>query len=74
VKAQAFALFLLVMKMGWENLPQITNPDGTLKHTRKEGSRKHVVTYSTQGRHCSEPNCEINKKATEAGKGYTGDL
>jgi len=31
------------------------------KHIVKEGSRQHVIRYDTQGKHCSEPNCEINK-------------
>jgi hypothetical protein len=30
------------------------------KHIIKEGSRRHVITYSTQGMYCSEPNCEVN--------------
>ena len=25
-----------------------------------EGSRQHVIWWSTAGRHCSTPNCEIN--------------
>jgi hypothetical protein len=32
----------------------------TIPHIIKEGSREHVISYSTQGRHCSEPNCEVN--------------
>ena len=32
-----------------------------MKHINKEGSREHVVWWDTQGRHCSEPECEVNK-------------
>lgn len=42
----------------FELLPM--NPDGTLKHIIKEGSRRHVVYYDTNGAHCSEANCEFN--------------
>ena len=27
----------------------------------KEGSRNHVIHYDSYGRHCSEPNCEVNQ-------------
>lgn len=40
----------------------IRNEDGTFKHITKEGSRFHVIYYDTFGPHCSEPNCEFNKK------------
>ena len=33
-----------------------------LKHVIKEGSREHVIWWNSKGTHCSEPNCEINKK------------
>jgi len=35
------------------------------KHVYKEGSRKHVISYSSEGRQCSEPNCEINHKCKD---------
>lgn len=38
------------------------NEDGTEKHILCEGARFHVLSYSSNGAHCSEPNCEINKK------------
>ena len=38
------------------------NPDGTLKHIVKEGARYHVTHWDTDGAHCSEPNCEMNRK------------
>ena len=33
-----------------------------VKHVIKEGSREHVLSYDTQGVHCSCKNCEINKQ------------
>lgn len=33
------------------------------KHVIEEGSRHHVISYDSKGRHCSEPNCEINNPA-----------
>jgi hypothetical protein len=32
-----------------------------IPHIIKEGSREHVVCWDSNGRHCSEPNCEVNK-------------
>jgi len=32
-----------------------------IKHIIKEGDRFHVISYDGFGRHCSEPNCEVNK-------------
>lgn len=33
-----------------------------IKHVYCEGSHFHVLSYSTQGTHCNEPKCIINKK------------
>ena len=44
----------------WHYRPEY-NKDGTEKHIVCEGARFHVLSNSTQGVHCSEPNCEINK-------------
>ena len=30
------------------------------KHIIKEGSREHVLSWDSSGRHCSDPGCEIN--------------
>lgn len=30
----------------------------------EEGSRRHVISYSTEGAYCSEPDCEINVRAS----------
>jgi hypothetical protein len=30
------------------------------KHIVKEGARYHVIWWDTEGKHCSEPDCEIN--------------
>jgi len=46
----------------YEYTPQIKNKDGTLKHIRKEGARYHVLRYDSNGVHCSEPNCEVNRR------------
>ena len=32
-----------------------------VKHLYKEGARYHVLSYDSNGVHCSEENCEINK-------------
>lgn len=42
------------------------NDDGTEKHIVCEGAQFHVLSYSTQGVRCSEPNCEINKERSNA--------
>ncbi len=50
-------------------------------HQWREGSREHVIWWSNLGRHCSEPSCEINERASarrqprwldRAGKDLTG--
>lgn len=33
-----------------------------IKHVIKEGARYHVPWWDNQGRHCSEPDCEINHR------------
>ena len=33
-----------------------------IKHVICEGAHFHVLSYSTQGTHCSEPKCIINKR------------
>lgn len=38
------------------------NSDGTEKHIVCEGARFHVPYWTSKGQHCSEPNCEINKR------------
>ena len=40
------------------------------KHIIKEGSRVHVLHWDTNGVHCSEPNCEINKKEPKVSQSY----
>ncbi len=30
------------------------------KHIIKEGSRYHVLSWDSNGRHCSNPKCEVN--------------
>ena len=36
-------------------------PIKTEKHVFKEGNRNHVLHWDSEGEHCSNPNCEINK-------------
>lgn len=36
-----------------------------IKHVNCDGAHFHVLSYSTQGTHCSEPNCIINKPLKE---------
>ena len=45
-----------------EIIKQEINEDGTLKHITKEGVRYHVKYWDSEGTHCTEPNCEINKR------------
>ncbi len=33
---------------------------GYVKHVRCDGARFHVLHWSSQGRHCSEPKCIVN--------------
>lgn len=44
------------------------NQDGTEKHIFQDGARFHVVHWDSHGAHCSEPNCEINRREVESGK------
>ena len=34
-----------------------------VKHIIKEGSYHHVIYWDSKGRHCSERNCEVNRKS-----------
>lgn len=44
-------------------IPTEYNKDGTIKHPpHEEGSRYHVTWWDSNGTHCSEPNCDINKR------------
>lgn len=42
--------------------PYLMSSDGSVQHVYREGARFHVVRWSKQGRHCSEPNCEVNRE------------
>lgn len=39
------------------------NKDGTEKHIVCDGARYHIISYSTEGERCSEPNCEVNRRS-----------
>lgn len=43
-------------------LSVVKTPDGYLQHIIREGSRRHVIHWSKNGAHCSEPRCIINKR------------
>jgi len=47
----------------YEQIPQERNEDGSLKHIIKENAKYHVLWCDSQGTHCTEKNCEINKKS-----------
>jgi hypothetical protein len=54
---------ILRIKKGVEMLfvPSVEVEGGWVKHVNCEGARFHVISWSTQGKHCSEPKCIINK-------------
>lgn len=41
---------------------EIEREDDTVEHLSCNGSRRHVLWWDTNGEHCTEPRCEINKK------------
>lgn len=41
---------------------EIEKEDGTVQHLICNGSRRHVVSWDSNGTHCNEPRCEINKR------------
>jgi hypothetical protein len=45
----------------FEFVPVIPVGGGWIKHIVREGARYHVVSWSTLGRQCSDPRCEINR-------------
>lgn len=44
-----------------------------VKHVNKEDSRRHVIHWDTNGRHCSEPKCEINQEPKDPPAPKVGD-
>ena len=48
----------------WHYRPQY-NEDGSEKHIVLNGARFHVLSYSSDGVRCSEPNCELNTRHTD---------
>ncbi len=44
-----------------------------VKHVIKEGSKKHVVSHDSFGRHCNVNNCEINEIVYGSGKSDTSN-
>ena len=45
-------------------LPRVEKDDGSIEHVCCDGSREHVLYWTSQGRFCTEERCEINKAAT----------
>jgi len=45
-----------------EDMPfgETEKEDGTVHHLICNGSRRHVLWWSSEGTHCSVENCEIN--------------
>lgn len=41
--------------------PSTKGSGEVVEHVVEEGSREHVISYSSNGRRCSEPKCEVNK-------------
>lgn len=52
-----------------EPVPRIANPDGSIQHVICDGARFHVLSWSTLGTHCSEPDCEVNRERERREKG-----
>ena len=46
----------------WNEPEPEYNEDGTEKHIVCEGARYHVPYWDSYGEHCTEPNCEINRR------------
>lgn len=41
---------------------EIEKGDGIVHHVVCHGSRRHVLYWDSNGEHCKEPRCEINRK------------
>ncbi len=47
----------------YADIPRMNiNNSNNIKHIICEGARFHVISYDTNGLHCSEFDCIINKK------------
>lgn len=51
---------------------EIEKEDGMVEHLICDGSRRHVLSWDTNGEHCSEPRCEINKPKSKVNIGVIG--
>ena len=58
-------IFRELMRADLERYIPEYNKDGTEKHISLDGARFHVLSWSTQGTHCSESNCEMNVEDEE---------
>lgn len=52
---------------------ELEKENGTVEHLVCQGSRRHVISYDTNGEHCSEPKCEINYKQNKK-KNYLHEI
>ncbi|WP_340011771.1 hypothetical protein MHI32_01525 [Paenibacillus sp. FSL H7-0690] len=44
---------------------ELKTADGYNKHIHCDGSREHVLSYSSKGIHCSQNNCVVNRNNQE---------
>ena len=69
--------WLMLKRMGWNEMTNVINlkpeeavfgppiepvDDHYIKHVHCDGARFHVLHWSSNGTHCSEPNCIVNKR------------
>lgn len=57
-----------------KDMPMFQEPDkdGYIEHICCEDSRRHVLRWDSNGEHCSESNCEINKPKEKNNIGCIG--
>jgi len=53
---------VICVEPGTSPLPRVEKGDGTIHHVVCYGSHDHVISWSSEGERCSEPDCEINHK------------
>lgn len=41
---------------------QLQRGERPVPHIRQEGARYHVLWWTTEGTHCTVPNCEVNHR------------
>jgi len=43
-----------------------------VKHIIKDGARYHATSWDSYGKHCSEPNCEVNHRCPKQAREVVG--